>query len=282
MRITILLLGAAIAWGQEAPAADPVVLTVGSEKITKTQFEQIIASLPEQQKAQVATPAGRKALAEQLAELKALAMEARQRKLDQNPGVQTRIALQVDQVLATLLFQDLRDSVKPDEAALRAYYNDHKLEYEQVKARHILIRMQGSRVPLKANEKDLTDAEALAKTKELRAKIEGGADFAAVAKEESDDTGSGANGGDLGAFGKGQMVPEFEKAAFAMKVGDISEPVKSQFGYHLIQVQDHTSKTFEAVRPEIESKIKPDLAQKTADEVKNKTTIVYDKTYFGN
>src|SRR6266436_763556 len=140
MRTTLVLLGAVIAWGQQPPSADPVVITIGDEKITKSQFEDIVASLPEQQQTAAANPDGRKQLAEQLAELKAMALEARQRKLDQDPKIQVRTRLQADQMLAGALFQALGNA-NPDDAALKAYYNEHKQDWEQVKARHILIRM---------------------------------------------------------------------------------------------------------------------------------------------
>jgi peptidyl-prolyl cis-trans isomerase C len=281
MRITLLLLVAAIAWAQAPPPPDPVVITIGNEKVTKSQFEQIVASLPDQQRAAVASPQGRKALAEQLAELKSMAAEARLRKLDQSAAVKTRIALQTDQALATVLYQELTETAKSDDATLHAYYDAHKNDWEELKARHILIRFTGSQVPLRPNEKDLSDSEALAKTKDIRAKLVAGGDFAAVAKAESDDTGSGANGGDLGSFTKGRMVPQFEQAAFALKVGDISEPVKTQFGYHLIQVQSHESKSFDDVKAEIETKVKPELAQKGVEDVKKKTPIVFNDEYFG-
>ncbi len=91
---------------------------------------------------------------------------------------------------------------------------------EQVWARHILVE---------------TEAEA----KTIYNFLQQGSDFATFAKANSKDTGSAVNGGDLGWFGKGAMVPEFEEAAFKLKVGEISEPVKSQFGYHIIQVLGH-------------------------------------------
>ena len=100
---------------------------------------------------------------------------------------------------------------------------------EQVWARHILVE---------------TEEEARATYERLRK----GEDFATVAKEVSKDTGSGANGGDLGWFGKGAMVTEFETAAFAMKVGEISKPIKSQFGYHIIQVLGHEERPLNATQ----------------------------------
>jgi peptidyl-prolyl cis-trans isomerase C len=282
MKLVLVSLCAVIAWGQQPAApADPVVITVGSETITKSQFEEIVSTLSDQQRKQAETPAGKRQLAERLAELKTLAQEARQRKVDQTPKIQTQIKLQTDQVLANVLFQELGDSNKPTDDQLHAYYDLHKADWNEVKARHILIRMKGSQVPLKPEEKDLTEAEALAKANDLRAKIIAGADFATLAKAESDDAGSGQNGGELGAFKAGQMVPEFERAAFIQEVGKVSEPVKTQFGYHLILVESRSSKPFEDVRAEIAQKMKPELAQKGLDAILKKTTVVYSDTYFG-
>ena len=81
-----------------------------------------------------------------------------------------------------------------------------------------------------------TDAEARALAEELRQRLLAGEDFATLAREYSDDTGSGAEGGDLGWFGRGAMVPSFEEAAFSLEIGEISQPIKSQFGYHIIEV----------------------------------------------
>lgn len=275
---------AALASGQAKPAVpavdDPVVLTVGTEKITKSQFEHLIDALPDQQKAAVQTPDGKRKLAEQYGEMKALVQDARAKKLDQTPVIKTRLAMQEDQVLANAAYQELGNS-KPDAAAVQAYYNAHKAEWETVKGRHILIRFKGSQVPLKLNQKDLTEEEALAKAKDLRAKIQGGAKFADVAMAESDDTGSGANGGDLGEFSKGQMVPEFDTAAFAQPIGVVGEPVKSAFGYHIILIEARLTKTLADARPEIEGKMKPDMAQQGLDALKKKTAITLNDTYFG-
>ena len=278
MKSLLFLLGALSLWGQEA--ADPVVLTVGAEKITQSMFQEIISSLPAQQQAQLQTPEARRSLAEQIAELKVMAQEARARKLDQLAGVKAKVALQSDQILANAVYQELT-AANPDDAALRAYYAAHKQEWDQVKARHILIRMQGSRVPVREGHKDLTDAEALAKAKEVRAKIVGGAKFEDQAKTESDDTGSGENGGDLGTFGAGQMVPEFDEVIFKAPIGQVTEPIKTAYGYHLILIEERNSKPFDDARAEIEQKIRPEMGQKAIEALKQKTTVVYNEGYFG-
>ena len=105
---------------------------------------------------------------------------------------------------------------------------------ETVRARHILITVEPNSAPAAV-------AAAKAKAEDIRKKaVAPGADFAKLAEEYSDDPGSKTEGGDLGEFERGMMVPEFEKAAFELKVGEISEPVKTEFGYHIIKVDAHT------------------------------------------
>ena len=124
---------------------------------------------------------------------------------------------------ADLLLENvLKKRIKVTDDEIKAYFEENKdslAQSEQVQASHILVK---------------TEKEATAILKELK----DGADFAKLAKEKSTDTGSAVEGGDLGLFGKGEMTEAFEKAAFALKVGDISEPVESEYGYHIIKVTD--------------------------------------------
>jgi parvulin-like peptidyl-prolyl isomerase len=118
---------------------------------------------------------------------------------------------------------------------------------ERVRARHILLQL-----PSDADEATVAAAEARAE--EIRARLEAGEDFAALAKEYSDDPGSKDAGGDLGFFGRGQMVKPFEDAAFALEPGVVSEPVRSDFGIHIIRVEEHTqarNTPFEEVRTDL-------------------------------
>lgn len=273
---------AQVAPAQVAPGAlaDPVVLVVGDEKMTKSQYEKFVAALPQQLRTEAAGPNKRKVI-EQISEIKMLAQEARRRGLDQTPEVKMLVSFQTENVLASATYQELAKNVKTDDASLHAYYDKHKGEYEQVKARHILIRTPGSRVPVRQGQKELSDAEALAKAQDISKKLKGGADFATLAKSDSDDSGTAANGGDLGAFGRNQMIPEFEEVAFKMPPGQISDPVKTQFGYHVIKVEDHSTKKFEDVKPDIEKAIGPEATRQAFNELKKKINIVIDDAYFG-
>ncbi len=258
---------------------DKVVLTVGDETMTVGQYNQLVDALPEQYQA-TARGAGKRQVVEQLINLKTMAQEARRRKLDQDPAYKAQVAFQSENILAAVLFRDMSTNLKIPDAELHKYFDEHKAEYERVKARHILIRTKGSGAPA-GGKKELTDEEALEKAKALRAQIVAGGDFATIAKAESDDPGSGANGGDLNSFGHGQMVPPFEQAAFSLPVGQISEPVKSQFGYHLILVEKHETKTFDEVRPETEKKLRPELAKQAVDNLRKQTTVKVDDSFFG-
>ncbi|MBL8239027.1 MAG: peptidyl-prolyl cis-trans isomerase [Bryobacterales bacterium] len=180
-----------------------------------------------------------------------------------------------------MLFRDLQASVKVDDAAVQKYYDEHKGEYEEVKARHILVRFKDSRVPLREGQKELSDAEALAKSQELKKKLDAGGDFAALAKSDSDDTGTGAQGGDLGTFGRGQMVPEFDAAAFKQDVGKVGDPVRSAFGYHLIKVEERKSKTMADMKDQIEKQLRPELAKQAVEAIKKANSIAVDDAYFG-
>jgi peptidyl-prolyl cis-trans isomerase C len=259
---------------------DTVILTVGDLTITAKQFDQIADGLQEQYKNFVKGP-GRKQFADQLVRVLTIAQEGKRRGFDKTPEFQTQLMFQTDQVLAGMTAQKINQDVKIDDAVLHKYYDDHKSEYEQIRARHILIRFKGSQVPVKPGGKDLTEEEALAKTQDLEKRLQAGADFGQLASAESDDTGSANMNGDLGTFGHGKMVPSFDEVAFKLKPGQISDPVKSQFGYHIIKVDSVENKSFDEVKADIEKKLRPQEANKAMEEIQKNTKVVYDPVFFG-
>ena len=147
------------------------------------------------------------------------------------------------------------DAIAPGEDELRAYYDTNLSQYQtpgQVRASHILLRI---------GEDD--EAQVAARAASLAARARGGEDFAALAREFSEDEGTAAGGGDLGTFGRGRMVPEFEAAAFTMAPGEISDPVQSAFGYHVILVteaEEEVTEPFEDVRESIANILKQERA----------------------
>ena len=162
---------------------------------------------------------------------------------------------------ALINVDQVRGTVTVPDAEIEAFYNQNLSQYQtpaQVRASHILFKTEG---------KDEKAVQAAAEEVLKKAKAPG-ADFAALAKQYSEDDSNNANGGDLDYFGRGRMVPEFENAAFAMKAGEISNLVKTAFGFHIIKVVDNkpdTTRPLSEVRAEIEDQLKWRNAQAEAE-----------------
>jgi peptidyl-prolyl cis-trans isomerase C len=265
-----------------APPVDPnkVVLTIGTTTITAAQYDQIVSALPQQYQT-YARGAGKRQFAESLVQLTLLAAEADKRGIDKEPQIQEQLAFNRQDILARAMFEDMQKNLKIDDSLVQLYYDAHKNEYESVRAKHILIRVKGAPMPGAEGKPELTDEQALAKAQEIRQKLVAGADFAAVAKTDSDDTGSAPKGGELGEFRRGMMVPPFEQAAFSLKPGEISEPVKSPFGYHIIVVEEHKVKPLSEVKADIETKLRPEMAKKEVEAMRTRSNVVIDDAFFG-
>ena len=170
-------------------------------------------------------------------------------------------------------------TITPNEDDLKTYYKeniDRIAGPEQRRASHILINA-GKDMPQAEREK------AKARAEELLAEVRKAPNsFAELAKKNSQDPGSAPKGGDLDYFGRGAMVKPFEQAVFAMKVGDISDVVESEFGYHIIKLTDikePKKKSYEEMRPELEAQVKKQLAQrKFAEEAESFTNGVYEQS----
>jgi len=256
---------------------DKVVLVVNDVKLTAKQFNELVEALPEQLRDRAR--AGRRDFAENLVKVLVLADEGKSRRIDQTPEFKLQQQIQFANMLAGKTFSQIAETVKVNEADERAFFDAHKQDYEQVRARHILIRAAGSPSAVEPGKKELSDAEALAKAQEIRKKLGAGGDFAALAAQESDDPGSKDKGGDLNFFKHGQMVPAFDQAAFSLKVGEISDPVKTQFGYHIIKVE--ARKNYEDSKLEVDRRLRSDLAQKMMDDLEKKANPTFDTDFFG-
>ncbi len=175
------------------------------------------------------------------------------------------LTAQISQNMAIdqLLRVQFPESITLPEAEVRKYYDDNQDRFfrpEQVKASHILVKVEP-----KASEVD--KQKALQKIKMIQTKLNSGEDFAAVAKAHSEGP-SGPKGGDLGTFSRGQMVPPFEQAAFALNSGQVSDVVTTRFGYHLIKVfEKHAGGAvpFEQVKSRLAAQLKQ---QKGSEQVR--------------
>ncbi|HEY4199083.1 MAG TPA: peptidylprolyl isomerase [Devosiaceae bacterium] len=204
----------------QLPMPDPkaVVATVGDDTITEADLGFAAADLA-QELQQVPGDQQRAFLVTVLIDMKVMAKAAKDAGMDKSEIFQRQMNYLNDRALRQVYFSDkVANAVTPD--AVKAAYDKFVADFkpqDEVQASHILVNTE-------------EDAKA------IKAQLDGGASFEDLAKEKSIDPSAKQNGGDLGFFSKGQMVPEFEAAAFSMDVGKISDPVKSQFGWHIIKV----------------------------------------------
>jgi peptidyl-prolyl cis-trans isomerase C len=258
---------------------DRVIVRAGDVQLTAGQLDQILEAYPENQRVYFNGP-GRQQFIEQLVRVLLLSQEGKRRKLDESDSYRNQVAYLAAGVLANHAEGDIRKSIKIDDAMLREYLQAHRVEYMQLRVRHILIRTQGSPAPLPPGEKDLTESEALAKAQEIRKKIADGANFAELASTESSDVATRSNGGDLGFFKRGQLPPSFEEAAFALKTGEVSQPVKTRMGYTLIKLEEAKPvRSFEELRPEMEKNLRNELTRKFVGDLKALTKIEIDPEF---
>ena len=211
---------AAPAEAPAAPDSTAVIATVGGKQITEGDL-MLAAEDIGQQLAQVPPDQQRAFLLSVLIDMKVMAEAARENGMDQSDAYKSRLAFLEDKALRREFFAEkIANAVTPD--TVKAAYDKFVSEFqpvEEVHARHILVA---------------TEDEA----KQVKAALDGGKPFEVEAMEKTTDPSGKNNGGDLGFFQKGQMVPEFETAAFSLEVGQVSEPVQSQFGWHVIKLEE--------------------------------------------
>jgi peptidyl-prolyl cis-trans isomerase C len=222
---------------QTSSAADPVVARVNGVDIRQSDLALAEEDLGADMQS-VSPEARREHLISYLADIIMVNQAAEKKKLADNPEFKRRLAFLRNKLLMGFELQDEAKAAMTEDA-LKQTYNDAVKSMggqEEVRARHILVEKED-------------EANAIAE------QLKGGADFATLAKEKSKDPGA-TEGGDLGYFTKDQMVPEFADVAFKMYPGQLSNPVKSQFGWHIIKVEDKRTKQppeFEKVKDQIEA-----------------------------
>jgi peptidyl-prolyl cis-trans isomerase C len=274
---------ATIAVAQDKPAApaagtDPIVIAAGDVAIRQSEFEQALQTLPEQYQ-QYAMGAGKRQFAEDYLRMKMLAAQGMKAGLDKSADVVAQLSLMRENLVANAQLKKIEEDIKISDDDLKKAYDANKNQYEQVKARHILVAFKGSPAA-QQGKPELTEEQAKAKADDLRKQIVGGAKFEELAQKESDDVGSGAQGGDLGEFSRGQMVPEFEKAAFEAKAGDVTPVVRTQFGYHIIKVDSHGSTSFDEVKATLDRTERQKRLQGELEKMKTSAKATFNETYF--
>ena len=242
--------------------AGKVLATVGGIAITENEVNEFIEGLG-QRGASYNTPEGRKAVLNQLVGNKLLLLDARRNLYEAEPAFREQLNKLKDTLLVNYAGEKALSSANVKEEEVRSYYDENKAQFireESVNASHILVK---------------TEEEA----KDILAKINRGEMTFEKAAREFSTCPSKDSGGNLGDFGRGQMVPEFDSAVFAMEAGEVSkEPVKTQFGYHLIKLNEKKAASevpYSEMREQIYGMLMNEKRRKAYESKINQLKIMY-------
>lgn len=249
----------AVGASAETPPDDPVVARVGGEEIHRSEIDAVHRTLPEQYR-QMPVEMLFEPLLQRAIDTRLLASAAEKRGLADEPGVQQALERAREGALRDQLIQRALEEGTSEEA-LRAAYEAAKaapdFAVEEVHARHILLESEA-------------DARAVI------AELDGGGDFAELAKSRSRDPSAAQNSGDLGFFRREMMVPEFSAAAFTIAPGSYGkDPVQSQFGWHVILVEEKrtTTPTFEDKKDELQDQLARQILERLVADAREGVTI---------
>ena len=290
--IVAALACAPLAWSQ-APAAsqsaadlkpaDRVVISVGDQKITAADLESIIQSLPPQYRGYYSGP-GKHLLPQYIVQMKILSAEARKQKLDEKPEVRRMLETARESILADAGRRKIEESIPVSEQAVEQLYEKDKAQLEEVHLRRILIRTQASILTETSSptRPPLSEADARAKLEGIRQKILAGADFAQLARENSDDTASAPTGGDLGYVDRRKLVPPVADAAFSLAPGQVSGVIPTPYGMELIKVEGKRTRPLEEVRAALTAQLRQSQFQETFQRLESQYKVVVDEKYFSS
>ena len=247
-----------------------VLAKIGDRVITLEEFDKKIERLPKQY--QEILKVQKKKFLDEIIREELLHKEALKSKIDKDPETQEVIAEAKKRILVARLIKNrVQDKAFISEEEIKRYYDEHSEEFmlpERWRASHVLVD---------------TPKEA----EEIREKLKQGASFEELAEKRSKDAAS-KKGGDVGYFSKGQLIPEFEKACFELELGELSDVVKTQFGYHVIKLTDRKSPEVQEfssveniIKKDLERKRKTQLLEELIADLQNNTKIAINEELLG-
>jgi parvulin-like peptidyl-prolyl isomerase len=256
-----------------AAASDNVIMRVNGEPITEAQFTLFIQSAPQEARQFYASPAGRRALADELVKLKVLEQEAGRMGITNDPEVKQAVAMATSQIAASRALEKLAE--QKSEARLRSEYDKEKAT--AVSLRHIVVAYQGGQVPARGGKQAPSESAAMQKANSIAATLRSGANFAQTAQAVSDDEQSAAQGGNLGPVKAEMLPPEIAGVVTKLKPGQMSDPVKTAFGIHIFMVEQPS---FEDMKPALTQRVRQQVAQEEVKRLQTAAKVDLDPKFF--
>lgn len=259
--------------------AGNVVMHVNGEPITEQEFELFVQQAPEQMQAFYLSPQGRPLLAQEFIKLKVLEQEGRKLGLDDDPQVQARVGMSRMNILAASALRKLVS--EPTDASLRAEYEKEGKALETLELSHILIAYEGGGIPPRSG-KAPSPEQAMKQAQTIVGRLRGGADFAALARSQSDDVDSAREGGLLGPVSPRALPPELRSAVENLAPGQISEPVRSQYGIHILKAGARRAEPFESVRQGLAARVERREMEQVVTRLQRAAKVEFDPKFFAS
>jgi peptidyl-prolyl cis-trans isomerase C len=262
-------------------ARNQIVLSVDGDSMSAADVEKILQALPSQSR-DFYSGQGWHLLPQFLVRMKVLLSEARKQKLDQNPDVRATIQFATESILADAARRQIAQNIPAPDDLVAQMYQSKKREYEEVRLRQLLIRTESSILSQSSApaRPPLSSEDARKKLEELRTQILNGADFAELARANSDDPTSAASGGDTGFVRYQDVIPPIAQAADALAPGKVSDIIPTPFGMLLVQVVEKRTRPFTEVRPELEATVRQDKLEQRLQELQSQYKITVDDKFF--
>lgn len=257
----------------KAMGSDNVVMRVNGDAITEREFNMFLQNAPAEGRQFYGSPAGRRALADELVKLKVLEQEATRMGIADDPEVKIQIAMARAQITAARALEKLANQ-KTDERIAAEY---EKEKVTAISLRHILIAYQGGAVPARGGQQAPPLEVAMQKANAVATTLRGGADFAQTARAASDDEQSGMNGGMIGPAKPDQLPPDIAAVISKLKPGQMSDPVKTQFGVHIFKVEQPS---LEDLRPMLSQRIRQQVAEEEVKRLQSGAKVDLDPKFF--
>jgi peptidyl-prolyl cis-trans isomerase C len=277
-----LAAGLSVTYAEQSKSDNEILVRIGKDVITQGELELRLSDMKPEVRKNYSTDQQKKEYLDQIVRGKLLALEAKAEKMDREKDLALRLQDAVNWVLANEYIKTrLFKGINVTDRDVDDYYQAHKDDFKKpatVRVQHILVK-----IPSETKKEEDINAY-LMKAQHIKNELDGGADFKTAAAKYSDDVQSKRRGGDLGFISRKQVVPEFAEVAFNLKEGEVSNPIKTAYGYHIIKLTDRieeSQKTLKEASGEIGSLLKNQgqkaVIEKEVERLKKKYHVVYDK-----
>ncbi len=270
-----------IAVAQQDP--NRVIATVNGQKITAGQALKLLQAMPQGEMQRIQQGGGGlPTILQQIMLMQHLSDLAAQKHLDQQEPVKSQLEFYRENMLAQAYIGQISNTANPSAQTAKTYYDQHPQQFQEAKLSAIIVNFTPAGAPPPPNTPGArTEAQAKAKADELVKKLRGGANFADVAKTDSDHKASADKGGQLGSYSPDKLPKEISEPVFKLKPGEVTDPVREASGFYILKLDSLDKKTFEQAQGDIVTQLKNDEVRKFLDQQNQQYQVqVQDPNFF--